>query len=260
MRNAVMTMFLGLGIVTAGVLPVQADIVLDEDFTGVTAGTFNENGWFFGCNTGGTVWQMSTYSTAPMSGDVLRNQSGHANNTKAYTQFPSFVLTKDGDYIKVALNYRSQSTAAGTFAVSLLGFGATITSNNLVNGKMIPDAGHGYGTSHTLSTTPVAQKYGKYTNDGWPTTATLYTNSQTLATDTNPHSYTLTLTKVATGVRLGSTTDATVFDSYIDTTSPYTSFDTVRLFANQFTSGFLIDNITVETYVMPPKGTTVIIR
>lgn len=76
-------------------------------------------------------------------------------------------------------------------------------------------------------------------------------NKTTIDGTAASHNTTLRLTRTANGVQLDLTQDATTYVSNLDTSSPYYSFNTLYFEGPADGNGFAVDNILVETGMVP---------
>lgn len=258
MNKSISPYCLAVGSIAVAILAVStatgiAATVLSDNFTGVTGGTLDANGWYFQNNSGaGTAWTTATDNTSPLSGNVLSNPApGTSSNTVAYKQFASTTLATVGDSITVRLDFHVPASASGSFSVSLLGYSGTISTNSY-GSDALSDA-NGYGYYQTVSGSAASPVYYEIVNNSPPPYATsLFTASQSTSVNDNlGHSFTLTLTKTAEGTQISPAIDSVIFDSFTDTAgSIYASFNTLRL-TGSVGQAFNFDNITVSIVPEP---------
>lgn len=233
----------------------SAVVIFQDTFTGIS--NPNSAGWYsFNSNSGGGAWTIATDNTAPLSGNVLSNPAGAVSNTSVYKQFSTTTLTNVGDSISISLDLHSV-TGVGSIGISLLGTNQTITANQFGGTVLTNAAGYGFGLQSTQERTFLTAGTGNLwevsNNDPIPYTTYLGNVSASTPITTNAVTFSLTLTKTATGVQIDSSYGGTVFSSYTDTTgSIYTSFNTVRIFGNPASGNKIdIDNVTVTTVPEP---------
>lgn len=227
-------------------------IIFSDNFTGVTSGELNAKGWYFtGVSEGGTPWVTTTDNTSPLSGTVMSNPGATSRYTQAYKQFSTINLDQIGTSISIQLDFHTTTFATEFYSVGLLDSANTLTENVFGLANPLADA-DGYGTRQAFSDSPTAQTYHRIDNNAYTGTL-LSTNSTTSKLNDNlGHSYTFSITRVATGVRLDSWIDGVALDSFTVTGGVYTSFNTLKLVAPAGnTVSFNVDNIVLSTVPEP---------
>jgi len=243
-RRGLLTALLTVLGLTAG----NAASLLSDNFTGVTTETLNANGWYFyNGNEGGTAWIIAD---SPQSGSLLQNPAGSAGNSYALKQFTRQTLSV-GQSLTLQLDFSLQYTGPTTqYALWLGNSPTTITSNQFGGfpGWSLPSGFTGYNV------------WGE--NNGAPGTNKYYNNAQTWGAgpamgaatimSTTPSLLALTVTRVAAGTEVGWFVNGTqTGSSWIDTSNPLDTFNTVALFGPGAQPNF--DNISVS--VIPEPST-----
>lgn len=242
----------------------NAGVIFTDTFTGVAASSgqtstgLNGAGWYMYNNAGaGEAFTTATDNTPPlMDGTAMQNPGSSSSNTVANRQFSTTSLTNVGDSITLSLDLHALSTTA-SFNFSLVQSAVTLSGNTYDPTNPLADA-DGYGfhlgsTQERVFLTAGTGSLWEVTNASPIPYATYLTNvSASTPITTDARTFTLTLTKTAGGVQIDSSYAGTAFASYEDTTGNiYTSFNTVRIYANAGTSGFNIDNVSVSTIPEP---------
>ena len=242
----------------------RAEVLFRDEFTGVAASSgdaqtsagLNSVGWYmYQNNAGGQAWTTGTDNTSPLSGGVMKNPGGSSANTVAIKQFASSTLTNVGDSITLSMDLRA--LGAGSFNVSLLQSAATVSTNQYGSANPLAD-GHGYGflmsstQDRTFLTAGTGSLWEVTNGDPIPYTNYLTNVSASTPMTTLARTLTLTLTKTAGGVQIGSSFAGTTFTPYQDTSGNiFTSFNTIRIYGNGALAGMYFDNISVAKNVVP---------
>lgn len=227
----------------------RADTIFFSDFTGVS--NPNTAGWY-SQNTGGgaAAWSMGTDAT--LGGNVLRNPGGSSQNTNLLKPFTEVTLGI-GQSLQISLDLHTTATT-GQFQLALLNSASTISANALSVANPVADA-DGYNFVQSISSTANSPSYRRVVDFSAPGANVLSTPAQSTAIGDNAkHTFTLSLTRVATGIQIDASMDSTVFSSYTDTSGFYTTFDTVELSTPSIGSvSFYANNITLSL-VPEPSG------
>jgi hypothetical protein len=245
-RRGLLTALLTVLGLTAG----NATVIFSDNFTDVTTGTLNTNGWYFNNGSAaGTAWQVASNSV--LGGNSLLNPAGTAQNSRALRQFTTQTLSV-GQSLTLQLDFLLQSTGPTTaYALWLGNSPTTITSNQFGGfpGMDLPSGFTGYNVWGENNDAPGTNKY--YNNRQiWGAGPAM--GAATIMSSTTPSLLALTVTRVAAGTEVGWFVNGTQRgSSWIDTSNSLDTFNTVSLYGSGGQP--LFDNISVS--VIPEPST-----
>lgn len=240
---------LTLACLTAFPTSGNASIVLtNDDFTGVTTGTLNADGWYFLGGASNTPWIIATDNTSPMSGNVMQNSAGTAGGTNGLKQFTTQTLSTLGDTLTLTMDYHvASNTTSGDFGVEFLNSSTTYAANLFGPGALT--IGNGYAVAMGVGTTGTTADFRTSTGDMQFSGTILATTSISaiLGATSTAHAMVFTLTKVVAGTELAWSIDGVQLGNA--TNSAYSTFNTIAIRTGSYTASgskaVNFDNISV---------------
>lgn len=277
-----------LAIIFGVAVTANAAVLINDSFDGFTTSAvtspqnsakvgdadLNTAGWYFwNSGSSGTPWYVNTPGAAAsgpgyLSGETLFNLTGTSAGTNAFKSFTPTTLANVGDSLKLSLDFRaipkSDGTHEGSFAITLANKGSPITTNKYGGGD----------TTNPIRNTPFisySQRFGTtgvdrnylYGSSFGVSSTTVKAGNYVQVADKLDHRFTLTLTRVETGLQISSTiteTDGstTTLGTSVIATSNFT-FDTLRIGTSGITTYgqfVFFDNISLtHTAAIPEPGT-----
>jgi hypothetical protein len=242
-------LIVGLPILTLPILSSHAQAatpILSDDFT--DASDANSAGWhFYGASEANKGWTIGS-----SSGKTMANTQGSARYSTGYKQFKTTTLKNIGDSITVSLDLRTASQAGGgLFILALMHCDAELNQDQFGVPNPFTHS-NGYGIAQSIDsvvdgipglTSPIYQITTGMTRTD------LLTISKKNAINTNTvQNYSLTISRVASGIKIQASINGIALDSYIDkgSTAPQ-SFNTIRLYTPLGDSHLMhMDNINVS--------------
>lgn len=218
------------------------------------------NKWYFyNGSSAGLAYDLTTSSTSPLSGSVMRNNAGSTTNSIAIAGFSSVALTSVGDTITLSFDYRI-ATASGAVRVifGLYNSGEKQVTTNQFGVESSDSADDsGYSVLKYLNDSTSGELYSKAAGTGNQSLNSATTKLTTLASTANllnnsVHHIDFTITRVAEGLQISLNIDNTGVSSYT-VTSPLTyTFNEIGLSANPNNGNSVVwDNVTVTANIAP---------
>ncbi|HEY8964797.1 MAG TPA: hypothetical protein VIM58_00020, partial [Candidatus Methylacidiphilales bacterium] len=252
-----------LALIAAGRAGAVTSLVNDDFSAGL-------GGWYFyNTGNGSAAWGAATApaNSAPLSGNVMRNQQGSASNTSGIIQWSDVTLGV-GDSLQVSLNFMTTAavTTTSSLSLNLLGGVSTFSSNQLGTGATPFTNATGYNFTTSLNNSGTSFRDTSPNTTGTPGTGVSTTGAQPVTSspaivmgDGTAHTLVFTLTRAANGMQISASIDGNAYSLsgstvYLDPNSLTTTFDTLMIndSTNGMPSGYsLIDNVSVTLTTVP---------
>ena len=253
-----------LGVASLGSVQAATTVLLNENFdTYSTVADVNAAGWYFrNTSSSGALWgDPQTLNEAPLSGMTLHHGGGSTGNTWVLKQWSGTTLTSLGD--SLTLSFDAVLGSGNEFDVGLLDASQTLSGNALGGASPIAGAtGYGYvQTASTAGVVGIISGSGTTSSSTDPSTSSNDLNTFLDTLSTLPSitgtalSFSLVITKVATGAQVDFYQGSTLLSSSIDTSATDSlTFNTIKLRAFNNSN---LDNVvlTYATAAVPEPST-----
>lgn len=215
----------------------------------------------------GTISIVSNTTTGPNEGVADSALSFNASNgfRAILANFSSTTLAVN-DRISFSFDFRytSNPPSIATTSDSTLRFGIFDSNGTVVSTTPSSADNDDFGylarfsTNNNAASSLTKVPSGDASTAGTAVTASI---SNTIPVfGTTSHALRLDLTRVAGGgIQIDSYFDGSLITSATDTSTPYSSFDNIRIGQNSSTTEFQIDNVLVETSVIPEPSSVALL-